>query len=146
VRVSVRKVFQQKEEQVVLECVEMTKDFEDIREYALMKGDIVTGYINDAVFQIPLEEILYFEAVGEQVFAYTANELYSVKKRLYEIETQYMERRFVRCSKSILVNLMQIDSIRPALDSRFLARMSNGEEIMISRMYAGDFKKRLMEV
>lgn len=145
-RVSVRKVFQQKEEQVVLECVEMTKDFEDIREYALMKGDIVTGYINDAVFQIPLEEILYFEAVGEQVFAYTANELYSVKKRLYEIETQYMERRFVRCSKSILVNLMQIDSIRPALDSRFLARMSNGEEIMISRMYAGDFKKRLMEV
>lgn len=145
-RVSIHKVFRREEEQVVLECVEMTRDFEDIKEYVLMKGNFVVGYINDAVFQIPLEEILYFEAVGEQVFAYTADELYSVKKRLYEIETQYMEQRFVRCSKSIIVNLMQIDSFRPALDSRFLARMSNGEEIMISRMYAKDFKKRLMEV
>lgn len=145
-RVSIRKVFLQEEEQVVLECVKMTKDFEDVREYALMKGNLVAGYINDAAYQIPLEEILYFEAVGEQVFAYTAGELYTVKKRLYEIETQYMERRFVRCSKSIIVNLMQIDSFRPALDSRFLACMSNGEEIMISRMYAKEFKKRLMEV
>jgi len=144
--VSIRKVFRPEEEQVVLECVEMTKDFEDVREYALMKGNLVAGYINDTAYQIPLEEILYFEAVGEQVFAYTAEELYLVKKRLYEIEAQYMERRFVRCSKSILVNLMQIDSFRPALDSRFLARMSNGEEIMISRMYAKEFKKRLMEV
>lgn len=145
-RVSIRKVVRREEEQVVLECVKMTQDFEDIKEYALMKGNLVAGYINDAAYQIPLEEILYFEAVGEQVFAYTAKELYLIKKRLYEIETQYRERRFIRCSKSVIVNLMQIDTFRPALDSRFLARMTNGEEIMISRMYAKEFKKRLMEV
>lgn len=106
-----------------------------------MKGNLVAEYINEAVYQIPLADILYFEAVGEQVFAYTADELYSVKKRLYEIESLYADRKFIRCSKSMIVNLLQIESFRPALDSRFFARMKNGEDILISRMYAKTLKK-----
>ena len=39
-RISIRKVLHPEDEQVVLECVKMTRDFEDIREYALMKGNI----------------------------------------------------------------------------------------------------------
>lgn len=144
-RVSVRSIFRKEDEQVVLECVEMTKDFEDIREYALMKGNSLTGYIHDAAYQVELSDVLYFEAVGDQVFAYTAGEVYSVKKRLYELETAYQNRKFIRCSKSVIVNLMQIESFRPALDSRFFARMKNGEDVIVSRMYAKELKKKLME-
>ena len=144
-RVSVRRISLPEEEQVVLECIELSRDFEAVREYALMKGSLVAGYIDGALYQIPLKDILYFEAVGERVFAYTAEELYSVKKRLYEIEALYADQKFIRCSKSVVVNLMQIDSFRPALDSRFLARMKNGEDILISRMYAKELKRRLME-
>lgn len=144
-RVSIRSVSRREDEQVVLECVELTGDFEDIREYALMKGNVLVGYIHDAAYQLQLSDILYFEAVGDQVFAYTAEEVYSVKKRLYELEAIYRDRKFVRCSKSILVNLMQIESFRPALDSRFLARMKNGEDVLVSRMYAKGLKQRLME-
>lgn len=144
-RVSIRNILSRGDEQVVLECVEMTRDFEDIREYALMKGNILVGYIRDAAYQLELDHILYFEAVGDQVFAYTAEEVYCVKKRLYELETAYEDRKFIRCSKSVLVNLMQIQSFRPALDSRFFARMKNGEDIMVSRMYAKELKKKIME-
>ena len=132
-------------ERVVIECVEMTKDFEDIKDYALMKGNVITAYIQDAAFQLKLSDILYFEAVGEQVFAYTANEIYSVKMRLYEIEAQYQKRKFARCSKSIIVNLTQIESFRPALDSRLFAKMKNGEDVVVSRMYAKELKKRMLE-
>lgn len=144
-RVSIRGVQSKADEQVVLECVELTKDFEDIRAYALMKGNMLIGYIHDAVYSLELSDILYFEAVGDQVFAYTAEEVYSVKKRLYELELLYQDRKFIRCSKSVLVNLMQIASFRPALDSRFLARMKNGEDVLVSRMYAKGLKKKLME-
>ena len=144
-RVSIRNILRREDEQVVLECVEMTKDFEDIREYALMKGNLLTGYIHDTAYRLKLSDILYFEAVGDQVFAYTKEEIYSIKKRLYELESVYQDRRFIRCSKSMLVNLMQIESFRPALDSRFFARMKNGEDIMVSRMYAKDLRKKLME-
>lgn len=142
-QVSVRNISRREDEQVVLECVEMTKDFEDIREYALMKGNVLVGYIHDTAYQLNLADILYFEAVGDQVFAYTTEEVYCVKKRLYELETAYQDRKFIRCSKSVLVNLMQIQSFRPALDSRFFARMKNGEDILVSRMYAKELKKRL---
>ena len=144
-RVSVRKIFNKEDEQVVLECVEMTREFEDIREYALMKGNLLTGYIHDAAYRLELSDILYFEAVGDHVFAYTEEEVYSVKKRLYELEEAYSDRKFIRCSKSVIVNLMQIESFRPALDSRFYARMKNGEDIMVSRMYAKGLKRKLME-
>ena len=109
-RVSIRKILRREDERVVLECVEMTKDFEDIREYALMKGNILVGYIHDVAYPLKLARILYFEAVGDQVFAYTAEEVYSVKKRLYELESVYQDRKFIRCSKSVLVNLMQLVS------------------------------------
>lgn len=144
-RVSIRNIIRHEDEQVVLECVKMTRDFEDIREYALMKGNILVGYIHDAAYQLDLSDILYFEAVGDQVFAYTTEEIYSVKKRLYELETIYQDRKFIRCSKSILVNLMKIESFRPALNSRFFARMKNGEDVLVSRMYAKELKKKLME-
>lgn len=144
-RLTIRKAASSEEEQVILECVEMTKDFEDIKEYVLMKGNVVVGYIEERVYQIPLSDILYFEAVGEQVFAYTADEIYSIKNRLYEIEELYSDRKFIRCSKSVVVNILKIESFRPALDSRFYAKMKNGEEILISRMYAKNIKKKLME-
>lgn len=144
-RLTVRNVFSAEEEQVIIECIEMTKDFQDIKEYVLMKGNVISGYIEDRLYQIPLAEVLYFEAVGEQVFAYTANNIYSIKNRLYEIEELYSDRKFIRCSKSVVLNILKIESFRPALDSRFYAKMINGEEILISRMYAKNIRKKLME-
>lgn len=143
-KVSVKKIPRIEDEQVVLECVEMTKDFEDVREYALMKGNVVMGFIDTAAYQLNLSEILYFEAVGEQVFAYTEREIYLVKMRLYEVEESFRDRKFIRCSKSVVVNIMQIESFRPALDSRFIIRMKNGEEVIVSRSYSKDLKKRIL--
>ena len=144
-QVLIRKVQNKDEEKVVLECVEMTKEFEDIKDYALMKEKTLTGYIEEAAYQVVLSDILYFEAVGEQVFAYTEKEVYQVKVRLYEVEEQYQKYKFVRCSKSVIVNLTKIESFRPALDSRLYAKMKNGEDIVVSRMYAKEIKKRIME-
>lgn len=144
-QVLIRKIRDKEEEKVVLECVEMTKEFEDIKDYVLMKGNILIGYIYDAACQVSLSDILYFEAVGEQVFAYTENEVYQVKERLYEVEEQYRKYKFVRCSKSLIVNLTEIESFRPALGSRLYAKMKNGEDIVVSRMYAKEIKKKIME-
>ena len=144
-RVSIRRILHKQEEQVVLECVEMTKEFEDIREYALMKGNVLTGYLKDAAYQIQLEDILYFEAVGADVFAYTDKEVYLIKSRLYELEMLYTEEKFMRCSKSVLVNMLKIESFRPALNSRYLIRMKNGEDVIVSRMYAKQVKDRIRE-
>ena len=44
-RVSIRSIPHREDEQVILECVEMTKDFEDVREYALMRGNMLAVFV-----------------------------------------------------------------------------------------------------
>ena len=50
---------------------------------------------------------------------------------------------FFRVSRSMIINLMKITSVRPALNGRFSAILKNGEEIIISRKYVPALKQIL---
>ena len=140
----VKKITDREAEQVIIECVEVTKEVRDIYTYALTKGTELSGMSGDQLKRFRLEDVCYFEAVDEKSFAYTTENVYELKLRLYEIEQAYESYHFVRCSKSVVLNLMQLDGISPALNGRFLARMKNGEKLMISRQYAQSLKKIVM--
>lgn len=144
-KVNIRKILNKEEEQVIIECVEVTPDIEDIRSYALTKGMELAGRVNIQHLQrFKLEEVYYFEALDEKVFAYTKEKVYEIKLRLYQVEQAYAPCHFIRCSKSIVLNLMLLDSISPALNGRFFAHMKNGEKLMISRQYAPILKNIIM--
>ena len=64
--------------------------------------------------------------------------------RLYEAERDFERFHFVRCSKSVILNLLLLEGISPALNGRFFAHMKNGERLMISRQYAGKMKRIVM--
>ena len=145
-KVKIRNVLSKQEEQVVIECVEMTPEFEDIRNYCLAKSNFLIGYTQASEQQkVYINDILYVEAIGENVFAYTKNQVFEIKKRLYELEEELTPYQFVRCSKAFLICLLKVNSIRPALNSRYLACMENGEEVIISRKYPKSVKKKIME-
>ena len=148
-KVKINTVLSKEEEQIIIACMEMTPMFEDIKNYCLAKGTFLSGYTNISsqrqLHKICIEDILYMEAVSENVFAYTKSNVFEIKKRLYELERELAAYQFVRCSKSFLICLLKIDSIRPALSWRYLARMENGEEVVISRKYAKLVKKTIME-
>lgn len=145
-RVKIKNVQSEQEEQVVLECVAMTPDFEDIKNYCLAKGNYLTGSTDTGEQQqLFYKDILYIEAVGERVFAYTAEKALEIKKRLYELEEELRPYKFIRCSKAFLICLLKVEAIRPALNGRYCARMENGEDVIISRKYARLVKKTIME-
>ena len=81
---------------------------------------------------------------ADEAIAYTKEQVYEIRGRLYEIEETYKDNYFVRCSKSVVLNLMQLQSISPALNGRFSALMKNGEKLIISRQYAPVLKKIVM--
>ena len=137
-----RKVATPEEEGVTLSYVNWTKEFREIRDFCENIGRTLTVYTSDKeMVQTPIRDILYFEAVGDLVFCYTADDVYEVKSRLYQLEEQLDTFRILRGSKSVLVNIYHIASVRPALNGRLYAKMENGEEILITRSYA----KRMME-
>lgn len=143
-KVILKQISEKADECLIIECVEVTPDVESIRSYALTKGTTLTGSVDERIYQFNLSDVFYFEAVDERVFAYTKNRTLELRTRLYELENAYVEKHFVRCSKSFVVNLMKIECISPILNGRFLAHMKNGEKIIISRQYVADIKRAVM--
>ena len=144
-QVHIRKIPDKEKEQVIIECVNVTPEVRDIYSYVQNKGTEIYGII-DGEYQkrFNLQEVYYFEALDEKVFGYTKDSVFELKMRLYEVEKEFEKRHFVRCSKSVVLNLMLLDGISPALNGRFFAHMKNGEKLMISRQYASHVRKVVM--
>ena len=64
--------------------------------------------------------------------------------RLYQLEEKLKGDRMKRASKSVVINLRQIVSVRPALNGRLYAKMVNEEEILISRQYAKEVTAQIL--
>ena len=145
-RVTEKLVNSPEEEGVTLEYIRLTKDFEEIKEYVRHKGDTLLGYKQTKEkASIRVEDIFYFETVDGLVFAYTMDSVYEIKGRLYQIEDKVKRRTICRASKTMLVNVEHIISVRTALNRRLYARMENGEEILITRRYAKEMEDCFME-
>ena len=131
---------------MILEYIKLTKDFEEIKEYVQYKGNTLTGYKQTKEkVSVRIEDILYFETVDGLVFAYTVDSVYEMKGRLYQVEEKVKRRNICRASKTMLVNVEHISSVRTALNGRLYARMENGEEILITRRYAKEIENCFME-
>ena len=63
----------------------------------------LTGYTDDKIVRLNYQDVYYFEANENRVFAYYHSEVYEVRYKLYELEEMFIPLDFVRCSKSMIV-------------------------------------------
>ena len=89
--------------------------------------------------------IIYIESVDRKTFVYTKDAVYESKLKLYEIEARLCESGFIRANKSCLIQIRQIKSLRSDIDRRIRVTFESGEQILVSRQYADELKKRLGE-
>lgn len=132
-----------KPEVVEIHCHIISEEVKEIVAFVKSRQGQLTGIIEERQFEIPVGDIFYIESVDNKTFIYTQSKVYEIKHKLYELEELLKEKRFIRISKSTLLNLMKISSIKPALNGRFTAVLYSGEEIVISRKYVPEFKKAL---
>jgi len=88
-------------------------------------------------------EILYIEAVERNTFIYTEKETYESALKLYEFEQQLSEKDFIRISKQSIVNLRKVKSLRSDINRKIRVTLQNDEQIIVSRMYSDELRKRL---
>ena len=103
----------------------------------------VIGISKGETYCLDKNEILYFETVDRKTFCYTQDGIFEVAMKLYEIDEKYEDTSFLRISKSFIVNLNRVKSVKPEFDGKMLATMDNGEKIYISRQYVPEFKKKI---
>ena len=131
------------EEEIIIRCRGMDEQLMKL-VYALRTGrEKLTVSREDRLFQIPPSSVYYFEAVDNKVFAYLDKDVYETKYKLYELEDKLFGTDFFRASKSTVVNLAMVESLSPAFNGRFEARMKNGERLIISRQYVPVLKEKL---
>ncbi len=95
------------------------------------------------IYSISADDILYIESVDRKTFGYTANEVYELGLKLYEIEERYKVIDYMRISKSCIVNLKKVHSLKPDFGGKILATMVNDEKLYISRQYASVLKEKI---
>ena len=95
------------------------------------------------ITSLNLDAVLYIESVDRKCFVYTEKETCESDSRLYELEQQLREYLFVRISKSAIVNLKNIKSIKTHIGRRLLIILNNGEQLIASRQYADAIRKLL---
>lgn len=141
--IKLKKIPEEEKEMVEIRCHEVDDEVKEIVAFVRSRQGQLSGSIDGRQYEIAVRDILYVEAVENRTFLYTAERSYETRQRVYELEEALKKKRFLRISRAALVNLMKIKSIRPALNGRFLAVLSNGEEIVISRKYVPDLKRTL---
>ena len=131
-----------KEEEILLRLHQFTPQIEEFLEKIESKDYQILASKDNRYLWLKKEDIYYFDAVDDRVYLYAKKEVYSVKKKLYELEEE-LPSSFLRCSKAQIVNLDKIEKFAPAFSGRFEAWLDNEEKIIISRQYVPQLKKKL---
>ena len=98
---------------------------------------------NDETYLLDAGEILYIEAVERNTFIYTEESTYESELKLYELEQQLEEKDFIRISKQSIINLKKVKSLKGDINRKIRVTLQNGEQILVSRMYSDELRKRL---
>jgi len=141
-KIEIREGFTELE--VLIKCCKITEKVKNIESY-LLHGfkEKLSATQNGTIHLIDRQDIFYFESVDRQTFLYTADEVYEISLKLYEIENLLAASGFFRNSKSQILNIAKIESLRPDFGGRLELVMKNGEQAVVSRQYAKLLKERL---
>ncbi len=143
--IRVSKIAENEPELVTIFCHRIDDRVQDIVDFVKSRQGQVSGCFDGNEYEVPVSEVYYIESVDNRCFLYCEDRVYEAKQRLYELEKMLAAKRFLRVSKSVLLNLMKVESIKPAMNGRFLALLKNREQIIISRKYVPALKETLRE-
>ncbi len=141
-RVRFEQVDAKEKEQALIRAVEKTADILSAMDL-LENGSGGIAVVRDrSTFFCKLTQIYYIESVDKRTYVYTKNDCYESRDRLYELEEK-LGMYYVRISKSMIVNLRKIQHVSAEPGGRMVAVLLNGENVIISRSYVKDIKRRL---
>lgn len=128
---------------IQISCGRLTPEIEKLLATLRILDRKLTAQKDGETYLLDVGEIIFLEAVDRKTFVYTKEEVYESDFKLYELEQQLTECGFFRASKSCLIQLKYIKSLKADINRKIRVTLENGEQLMVSRQYADELKKRL---
>ncbi len=135
-------------EEILIRTREISEDIIKIQRYAETLSSAsseIELHLGDSDYLIPLSEILFFETSGNRTEAHTGKHIFTTELKLYELEEK-LPPQFLRCSKSGIINVQKVVSVKKELTGMCEVRFRNTEKTAyVSRMYFKPFRDALKE-
>ena len=128
--------------EVNIKCNKLTSEVENLIATLRIINQQMLVIKDNENYLLDVNKISYIEALERKTFVYTEDEMFESKLKLYEMEERLCHYGFIRISKSCLVHLKYIKSIRNDIERKLRLTMKNDEQIIVSRQYADEIKKR----
>ena len=129
--------------EVTIICARADRRVLDMITRLRMLDRKVTGAADGCTRALSAEEVLFIESIDKRTFIYTADTVLETGLRLYEMEERLADCDFLRIAKGCIVNFRAITALKPDVNGRIIATLEKGEQVVISRQYAPDFKSKL---
>ena len=131
------------ETSLLVTCKELTPQVEKLLAAIRILDKQITANKGDSVCLINLADIFYIEALERKTFIYTDKEVFDSEMKLYELEAALAQYNFVRVSKNTICSLSKIKSLKSEVDRKIKITLENGYQIIASRMYADELRKKI---
>lgn len=131
------------ETSLLVTCKELTPQVEKLLAAIRILDKQIAANKGDAVCLINLADVFYIEALERKTFIYTDKEVFDSEMKLYELEAALAQYNFIRVSKNTICSLSKIKTLKSEVDRKIKITMENGYQIIASRMYADELRKKL---
>lgn len=131
------------ETEVDIYCNKKTEEVEKLVNIIKSQAYNIIGKLDGESFVLSLNDIFYFEAVENKVFAYLEEEVYEVNYKIADLCDALIHTSFLQTSRTVILNLNKINKIKTIVNGRILAELVNDEKMIITRLYANQFKEKL---
>lgn len=101
----------------------------------------------DDIYLVPVMDVASIVADGELLHITTAeNERFVINFRLKDLESRLDAERFIRLSRSALVNLDHVSRVSPMPGGTYTIVLANGQELASSRVQSRLLRAKLLKI
>lgn len=101
----------------------------------------IVGRLGEEYHMLDPSEVIAFQCEGDTVQILTARGKYQAGYTLKSIEQRLPSPRFRRIHRATIINTDHIRKISPLSSKRWLLKMSNGLEVIVSKRMAGAIRE-----
>ena len=132
------------ENKVTIYAKKYSKDIENIRDMLTDRLlDKIVAFYDKEIFILSFDEIIRIFAQDKEVFVKTNNKSYKVRLTLTELEKRLDKKKFIRISRSEIVNLDYVKRLDLSFTGTIAVELANGDVSYVSRRKLKEFKKAL---
>ena len=132
--------------EVLIRCPEIGSDIHEIQKMLTemdQKKNGLVFYKKEKEFYFPVTRILFFETSENGIDAHTADDVFSVHQKLYELE-ELLPSYFMRVAKSTILNTRAVYSVTRNLTASSIVEFRKTvKKVYVSRNYYKALKEML---